>query len=806
MLQKEAAKMFDNDQMSAKDRDFIQDRVADLEDIERMRSKAYVPHTRFGEFGFTVHLKDNISKSGKVKPGSKPVYHAQVEQGSYRGRFNPQQYKNVQKELEQYRDSDDYVVYDGFEMTYANINDKLGDAQLTFDLLSALLGSAKDEKAYNEIKSQLDRDVRFKGFARRFAPSENIPGYSKDWDRVLSSYFTSSAHYFAKQKYGPEFQRINSKVQNELGEFHKDIKKKVQDYVDYTTSPFDSFQEIRALNFIWTMGGNLSSAALQIMTLPTTTLGSMTQYLPNPIKNMGYISKNFKAAMSSMSNKNAYQLENGALVFKVDSEKFLETLRDKHKFTPKQIEFNKRMFKAGRTGAAFLEEQTGTYRYDTTEKFSFKDKTIGGKAKTSINNITNYLGIPISAMEQATRFATANAHYEMFSKNPEALKRAQEILATDYRFQAQRKVSGLPLIDDIVLFGMDEAHAVFGKTGRSDMLRGGMGAFLFPFMTYPMQAVEFITRMYGRGPEGKKALATTLGSLMLFAGFMGLPGAELLKEALEAAYKIIGEEDIDVEQLVREKLTEATGDPTAGLFVTNGIFRSLFNMDISKRIGMPIVGQDLLLAMLGVRGDMSELAGVQGSMATQAIEAWKAYNTDESAAKIGTMVTPMAISNLLKAYTYYDEGASTMKGKKLVTRDELRDEPMQILGRAMGVGSGTVADARDERYWATLENARYKPAMDKFKARGKNYRTKEEQAYIDGDKKAAEKWAKKYEGVVEDLQEYVAENEIPYDMTYFFTAVEEAVAQRLSGGVQFKELNKAAKPRYEKLKATSGRD
>jgi len=805
-IQKEAFKMLDNDQMSAKDRDFIQDQVQNLEDIERMRSKAFVPHMRFGTYGFTVHLKDNITKSGKVKPDAKPVYHAQVEEGKHFGRYNRQQYEAVQKALKDYRDNNDYVVYDGFEMTYANVYDKIGESQLTFELLSGLLGSAKDEKAYQQIKEQLERDVKFKGFARRFAPSENIPGYSQDWDRVLSSYATSSAHYFAKQKYAPMMQEYNNRIQNELGDNHKNIKEKIQKYVDYTSSPFDSFQEIRALNFVWTMGGNLSSAALQIMTLPTTTLGSMTQYNPNPIKNMRYISNNFKVAMSAMTNKNAYQLENGSLVFRVDEQKFLDDLRDKHKYTSKQIEFNKRMFKAGRTGAAFLEEQTGTYRYDTTEKASFKDKTIGGKAKTKLNEVTNYLGIPISAMEQATRFATANAHYQMFQENPQALQKAANVLAQDYRFQAQRKISGLPLIDDVVLFGLDEAHAVFGKTGRSDVLRGGLGAFVFPFQTYPQQALEFLARMYGRGPEGKKALATTVASLFLFAGLMGLPGADLFKELAEEAYAGIEGEDVDLNQLMQETLAEATGGPVAGRFVTNGIFRSLTNIDVSKRIGLPLIGQDVILAAMGVQGDMTELAGVQGSMLTQGIQAWKAYNTDESTAKIGTMITPMAISNLLKAYTYYDEGAVTGKGKQLVTPEDLRAEPDQIALRAMGIGSGTVANARDERYWATLENGRYKPAMDKFRARAKNYRTRELRAYQEGNPEEAKKWAQKYSDVVSDLQEFLTKKNVPYDIGSFFSSVNEAVAQRLAGGVQYGELNKAAKAtgRYEALKKTTG--
>ena len=38
----------------------------------------------------------------------------------------------------------------------------------------------------------------------------------------------------------------------------------------------------------------------------------------------------------------------------------------------------------------------------------------------------------------------------------------------------------------------------------------------------------------GRGPDGKRVLATTLGAMFLIGGLMGLPGVDALKELLEA--------------------------------------------------------------------------------------------------------------------------------------------------------------------------------------------------------------------------------------------------------------------------------
>lgn len=786
------------------DLNFLQEQVEVLENIQRMKKRPFVPRMRFGSYGFTVHAAKNIGKDGKVKPDAKPIYHAQVESGRHKGRWEKTGYENTQKTLAQYRGSPEYVIFEDkksspYEMTYSNMYDRVARDNITLEMLSGLLGSDKTEDYFVDVKRKLDNKTRFRGFRKRFGEAENIPGYSTDWDRVINGYNMGAAHFFAKARYAPLLQEYSDKVQSEMSDEHAWVKRKTTDYIEHTNSPHDSFQSIRTINFLWTMGGNFSTALLQVMTLPTTSLGSMTQFNSNKYQNAKLLGNYFKIAFKEFADSDVYLFQDGVYIFRLDNPELLRRFKNKHGFTDDEITFVQNLFKDGRTGASFLEEQTG--------KRNFETRTTTGQLKDQVGKFSHFLGTPISAMEQATRFATAMAHYKLFKENPEAVKKALKVLENDHRFQAQRKVSDRPLIDDLTYFGIDEAHAVFGKVGRGGLLRGGLGAFVFPFMTYPQNALEFMVRMgLGRGPGGKEALVTTAASLFLFSGLIGLPGGELAKELLEEAYKLTNGEEVDLDFLIREKLTEATGDPRPGLFVTQGAFRAFLNMDVSRRIGLPIVGQDLLLAMMGVRGDMSDLLGVQGSMLTQGFEAWRAYSADESHLKVATHLTPMAVSNLLKAYNYTDSGVRTTKGTQLVSAKEIIENPVEVMMRALGITTGRVASAREEQYWRQTENTKTRPKMDSFRARGKNYVTKQLQAIRDGRPKDAEHWRGKYQELLKDVTGYLNKKKIPYNMGAFHRSVFDSVDQRVSSSVRMKDLNKGVRHRKETLSKVSGRE
>lgn len=122
--------------------------------------------------------------------------------------------------------------------------------------------------------------------------------------------------------------------------------------------------------------------------------------------------------------------------------------------------------------------------------------------------------------------------------------------------------------------------------------------------------------------------------------------------------------------------------------------------------------------------------------------------------------------------------------------------------RAVGVGSGDVANARDAVYAADVLERRYKVPMDNFRTRGKNYMTKAVIALERGDEEERRKYEDKYRKLLEQVGDFLSDKEIMYNMKSFNSAVLDAVDQRLQGGVRYKDLDKNSKRYWEIMNKT----
>jgi hypothetical protein len=307
-------------------------------------------------------------------------------------------------------------------------------------------------------------------------------------------------------------------------------------------------------------------------------------------------------------------------------------------------------------------------------------------------------------------------------------------------------------------------------------------------MTYPHQQLEMIPKMYGRGPDGKRALVVYLSALFLLGGMIALPGAELAKEMLELLEKEITSSEEDFELLLREKIYAKTESPTFAKFITQGIGRSVMGIDVAKRIGLAVPGQNILFTMTGINKDPTSLLGVQGSLMTSAVNAWREYSSDGNAVNVATALTPVAMSNMLKAYQYSQKGVDTRSGTKLVTEEDISAQ--SIITRAMGVTSDQIATQREKQYYKILTENKDKPAMDKFRSRGQRYAEAMDKARKRGDAVAVKENQEKMRELLDEMYKYGEDNDILIDFRAFNRSVNEAVSQRLDPRTNYKKVRK----------------
>lgn len=764
-----------------------------LSSFENMKKRDYVPHQRYGEFGITVRDEE----------GNQVAFYT-FERGSYKKQYDKFQLEEALKELKEKYSGEEFDIIGGegkitnldsidsltpFELTHNNLKNYVDPRFLNLEFISSLLSSKNiNLDGYETLAKEIYNDISIKGFNKNFMPSESIDGYSKDWNRVQHSYLSGAARHLSSIP----FQQEVSVVRNSLEKNFKDkkLKARIESYLDYVSSPQEDMIALRSFNFLWTMGGNLSTAALQLMTLPTTTLGSMSQYSPNPLKNMQLIGKWFKVGMQlAPSAFGGSATSEGIFNIHFYNPERLRELVNRGVITPNMIPMIEEGAMRGQIRGAQVEDMAGSRQYETRSRV--------GEKKAQLASVAHLLGNPISLGEQLTRFSTMMATYDLLMNDPQALQRAKKVLKNDYRFQAQvRNDPSRTFAQHVASFAIDEAHAVFGKQARPEIFRSWGGSIVLPFMTYPQQALEFMVRMYGRGADGKRALATTLGSLFILSGLMGLPGAELLKEVYEEIEKQVTGSEEDLDLLIREKIYDSTGDVNFAKFITQGIFRGYAGLDVSRRIGLPIVGQDIMLLLAGIRGESTDLLGVSGSMISSLGQALSSYTNGGGPVSVASSLLPVAPANVLKTISYGEEGVSTRRGTQLVTPEDVTVKTQ--LARAIGFTSDQIASEREKQYLRILTNRRHVTAIERYRTRGKKimtnlYREREKGYNNSNNYEVLQDLNNDLQELVEEFVKYHQENGIVPDVPAFIRSLRNAAKQRTDTRIKPKDLRKNAR-------------
>ncbi len=775
-----------------------------LKSLAYIKKVDYVPRVRFGSYAIMV--RDKATKE--------QVALFTVEKGSFKDAYDTYQVKETIKAIKEKYDSTEYEVvtdkgpvsaqsldedsFIPFKLTYNELSGNIDPRFLNIETLSGLLATTNvDPEQYGYLRDQLYVDILTRGFNKHFTESQKLDGFSKDWPRAMQAYFAGSAHYLS----GIQQKEELAAIQKEAIKLKDDtLKNYINSYIDYVGSPNEDMQLLRSFNFLWALGGNVSTALLQVMTLPTSTLAVMTSYNPNFVENMALIGKWFTVGLKEFSSTSLanFSSEDGSVEVQFDNKDVWDKLIKNGTADERFKVFAQKETSAGRLRGVQAHEYAGTQPFET--------RTLSCGLRKNAKTVANYFALPISAMEQMTRFATSMAAFELMAKNKQARDRAFKILENDFRFQAQLSDRTFDPIEHLASFSVDEAHAVFGKQGRPEMYRGILGAFVFPFMTYPHYMLELLPRMFGRGTDGKRAAALFLMSLVFFAGLIGLPGSELAKELYELMYQQVTGIEMDLDLAIREKVYGLTGSPTAAKMLTHGFGRAFLGVDVSRRISLGLPGQEQLLALTGVRGDASAFMGVQGSVLSGIADSWTAYNAAGGfTPNVAASLMPISVGNVLKASSMGSDGVSTAKGVQLVTPEDVTTQSK--IARLVGFTSDQIASEREELFFTQIKERKYRMAVDRFRERAARAKTNAHRAEQRGDIDKAEEFRAEYKNVIMELREFFEKNNIRQrDFAAFNRSVNKKVRQDITGERSLKDIRKEARPAIDDLKAVLGTD
>jgi hypothetical protein len=470
---------------------------------------------------------------------------------------------------------------------------------------------------------------------KRLIERKGINGFSEDVGRVLAGFVYSNARQTSTNLHAGEIGRSVQAIDQRDG----DVKDAAVRLMEYVQNPREEAQAIRGMLFTQFIGGSIASAMVNLTQPFTMTLPYLSQFggAAGAAKRMGEAVK-----MASRGIRNDDELAAA-----------LKRAEDEGIVSPQEVH----QLMAQAQGKGQLQSGDGTK---------------AGDAAAKINNAMAKLqlgwGKVFSAAEQFNRRVTFIAAYKL----------ARDQGMADPMAFAQKAIA--------------ETQGVYNKGNKPAWARGAVGGTLFTFKQYSIGYVEFLRRMWGNGPEGKKAVGLALAVLFLASGLTGMPGADDLDDVIDGFMQRVLGRSFDSKQAKKEFFASILGQAGAE-FVMSGLSGLPgVPIDLSGRMGLGnlVPGTGLLTKKRDYGRDYLEILGPAGTFFTN-IGTGVASIAQGEFGKAAEAVAPVAAQNWIKSADMATMGYyRDQKGRKVVDTDAY-----DAFAKALGFQPKAVAQVQE---------------------------------------------------------------------------------------------------------------
>lgn len=585
-----------------------------------------------------------------------------------------------------------------------------------------------DTETWDAVRDQLSDAIKGQSFRKHFFQSDNVPGYTADFERAIADYMAGMAGYLSRRHYHSAWENSVSAIKApRLFEY-------ASKYRAYANEPQEELAMLRQAGFLYYIAGVPMTAAVNLtqpilMTIPA--LGQIAG-MPTVLREMG---RAYKDALKMVTYKRGLEM-----------------------FDPESApaDIRAELQEAWASGM-FVPLQT--YEIMATAR----QRNVGGrKIARGFNNLIQGTAIMFSFAERLNRLVTFIASARLASK-PGVKARAMQVYGKNAlaRQTMLKNWSPSALAD----FMIDETQFRMGKANRPTIMRG-VGAWIMQFKGFVMQSLESWFRWGSQnGTAGVKATALSLGAMVLMGGLWGFPGSDDLRDMIEKSYKTVTKQDLDLKTELRRGLYEATGQRWLAEVASKGASYP-FGLDMS-RVGMGGIAPDTPLQVFGIPADLFI------GRPTRAFQ-------KGSQGDIGGMVAefvPNVLKNPITAYGWSESGVRDGAGRLIMDSEEVSKG--SIASKVMGAQPSQITDIRDYEYaQRRMETANdqlkrsYATQIAKLIARMEKYPEKRAEAQADLDE------------VLAEVQEHNAKARGPEQMILINRNTIKERLQREMGGVK----------------------
>lgn len=627
-----------------------------VETLRAMRRTGYVPFTRWGNYAIVV--KDPSVVVDPTNPAPQPpVYYELVE-------WQP----GVTSEIAQARaraaelraQFPAYVVPEPMHVSRLK-----GQAPLDLGMLDQLARMAYVDRAqYEDMRAKLVETQQKMGFRAHLLTSNDVPGYSPNFERAIADYILGAASHLSRARYRQEWQDAIGGIPG----WKRNLRKYAEDFRNYAESPREEWQRLRLTAYFYYLAGVPATAMINL-SQPMLTTWPLLQTFTNTPNATWQLSRGYAEAALMIRTNNFQGLVNPNEFF--DPSKAPADVRAALSLA----------WEKGIMAPMTTMEMMGLSR-DRPQMLKGLDR----RTRQTIEFVAH----AFMTAERTNRITSFIAGYRIASQpgmRDKILRTLKDNALAQLALQEASDFAGA-----FAEWVVDETQFRTGKVNRATLQRGP-GTAIFQFKDYAWQMIELYARTATlAGPRGKVAAALMLMMLWLWAGLWGMPFAETIRWGVEAALRKLLERDIDLKVELRRQVGELSDSPKVAEMVAHGIFRGIEDSpELSSRIGLGSIlpDPDRPLTFLGVPADLLW-------------DRWDKAGTWTKRGEYGlaaAQVAPNFIKNIIEAAEWEERGVRSQKtGGKLVSEKELTKTDIWM--KRTGFRPRSVAEATE------MENAK----------------------------------------------------------------------------------------------------
>jgi N12 class adenine-specific DNA methylase/GGDEF domain-containing protein len=547
------------------------------------------------------------------------------------------------------------------------VHEKQADGPVKLTDVDALAEIAQiDNATWDAVRDKLSDAIKSRSFRKHFFHSDNVPGYTGDFERAIADYVIGMSGYLSRRKHIKQWENSISAITDQPKLFEYASK-----YRDYVNNPQEELAMVRQIGFFSYIAGVMASAFANLTQVPMLTVPTLSQLAPVPLV-LKETARAYKDALAMMGRPARVGLD------MFDPDKAPADLRE--------------IIKQAWSDGAFVPLET----FDLM--MTARQRNVGQrKGVKAFNKATQVVALGFTFAERLNRLTTFIAAARLAEK-PAVQKNAKKVLAKDAL--ARQEVLANWNAKDFAEWTVDETQYRMGKANRPTTMRG-VGSAIMQFKGFMLQTFEAWYRMVAlHGKEGKFAAAASLGTLFAFAGLWGMPGADDLRALIEAIYRQITNRDLDMKTELRAWLYRTSGSNAIAQMVSKGVPYATTGVDMT-RVGLGSVAPDSALAAAGIPFDLLIGRPSRAFQKGAAGDYWGAAGE----------MSPNALKHWLVAGGWAADGVRDKYGNRILNPQDLSDA--DIMMKALGFQPSIVTDVRDYEY----AQRRQETAVDAMKRR-----------------------------------------------------------------------------------------